>query len=1214
MESAMKNILCFSFGVLLALVLALPCWSQEPDSSRCSSDVSAPKLELKFEDEFAADTRSDYKISSVEGAVGWEKGKLVLAEGAILQRNLDVGPWVKIELDLEWPEPAGDSSVNELQIWFILDGATNCFVHCRREITNGNAIVRLALVDTQEKDGKSLEQIVRKEEVPGSAPESIAIQYRHGMVTVTVREHELLRAYINNRAAECETIRLTGNGGDIALARISVYGEIASSIALTLLQQEELAKAEQANVSLIRLYQAGEFESATQIGKQVLAIRDRILSKQDPDYAVSLNNLAQLYYRLGQYECAEPLWVQARDIRKKVLGEEHPDYASSLNNLAALYESMGQYERAEPLYVQARDIRKKVLGEEHPDYAVSLNNLALHYYRMGQYERAEPLNVQARDIRKKVLGEEHPDYAVSLNNLALLYYSMGQYERAEPLYVQARDIRKKVLGEEHPSYASSLNNLALLYDRMGQYERAEPLYVQANDICKKVLGEEHPLYATFLSNLALLYDSMGQYERAEPLYVQARDIRKKVLGEEHPSYASSLNNLALLYELIGQYERAEPLYVQARDICKKVLGEEHPLFANSLDALAGLYELMGQNEQAEPLLHAALQIVRNNLERYSVIQSAKQQREYTRSFEDRFSAFVTNALKLEDRGSAVWEQAVRWKGTSLVREKRNLVLAGLPETESTFNKLKSVKAQLSKHIQASPTSQNWKERLDDFTAREEKLEKQLIHLAADLDLIVADDDLKIELPDGSCLVDFRRFTYSEPDPKQLGKFIYEPHYLSLILNADGKVKMLDLGPAEEIESGIARWRGPIEAANKNLRPVDSVGQQAMDQAGLKLRQLLWDPIKKHLGDSKLVIVSPDGALGRFPFIALPGKEPGTFLIEERKIVSVAVPALLPNMLSRPPQALSNNTDVLLVGDLEYGNPHGGDNPDLLVYRNSRLLGYLKFSPLPGSRAEIDGIDDLFKSGKLLTGPEATELVFEEQLAGARVLHIATHGFFRSPDNFMKNLPADDKESFVTMREQAKVLTENPNMLSGLAFADANSASSKTIDEGESDGILYSAEIAMLPMEHVELAVLSACETSLGTDNNPGEGLIGIQRAFQVAGAKTTVASYWKVNDLATQMLMKRFYENLIEYGRRAQASGVDPNSNTVRVDALRDAQLWMLRGLDKEQVAQLTRGVDDETELKDIRRVESADTSIGRAEYISHPRYWAAFVLSGDWR
>ena len=60
-----------------------------------------PKLEQAFDDDFSMDSRANYEI---EGDVKWEKGKLSLGEGSVLQRKLDgSGPWIEMELDLEFP-------------------------------------------------------------------------------------------------------------------------------------------------------------------------------------------------------------------------------------------------------------------------------------------------------------------------------------------------------------------------------------------------------------------------------------------------------------------------------------------------------------------------------------------------------------------------------------------------------------------------------------------------------------------------------------------------------------------------------------------------------------------------------------------------------------------------------------------------------------------------------------------------------------------------------------------------------------------------------------------------------------------------------------------------------------------------------------------------------------------------------------------------------
>ncbi|HZZ26893.1 MAG TPA: CHAT domain-containing protein [Pirellulales bacterium] len=155
---------------------------------------------------------------------------------------------------------------------------------------------------------------------------------------------------------------------------------------------------------------------------------------------------------------------------------------------------------------------------------------------------------------------------------------------------------------------------------------------------------------------------------------------------------------------------------------------------------------------------------------------------------------------------------------------------------------------------------------------------------------------------------------------------------------------------------------------------------------------------------------------------------------------------------------------------------------------------------------------------------------------------------------------------------------HPDVLSGLALAGAN----QQAEPGQDDGILTALAVEELDLSHVQLATLSACETGLGQTAG-GEGVLGLQRAFQLAGARSTVAMLWKIPDKASQLLMTDFYENLW-----------DKDQHFSKLEALRQAQLKMLREGAK-------RGV----ELPDDKTAHDGRMS---------PLYWAAFELSGDWR
>jgi CHAT domain-containing protein len=222
----------------------------------------------------------------------------------------------------------------------------------------------------------------------------------------------------------------------------------------------------------------------------------------------------------------------------------------------------------------------------------------------------------------------------------------------------------------------------------------------------------------------------------------------------------------------------------------------------------------------------------------------------------------------------------------------------------------------------------------------------------------------------------------------------------------------------------------------------------------------------------------------------------------------------------------------------------------------------------------------------LTQSRATKKAVGDAAEKCGYLHLSTHGFFAAPQ-----MMSDQTDSTQSVNSNAGPLAGttgvnglDPGLLSGLALAGAN----RPFADGKDDGILTSLEVADLDLGHVELATLSACETGLGQSAG-GEGLLGLQRAFQTAGAKTVVASLWKVSDKATQLLMSRFYDNLW-------------HKKMSKVEALREAQRWLLHEGPKQ--AELVRGLDF-LPVPEGASSHSAGLS---------PRFWAAFVLSGDWR
>ena len=143
-----------------------------------------------------------------------------------------------------------------------------------------------------------------------------------------------------------------------------------------------------------------------------------------------------------------------------------------------------------------------------------------------------------------------------------------------------------------------------------------------------------------------------------------------------------------------------------------------------------------------------------------------------------------------------------------------------------------------------------------------------------------------------------------------------------------------------------------------------------------------------------------------------------------------------------------------------------------------------------------------------------------------IAHIATHGFF---------LPAKSKLNCGFAMQQDAMFR------SGLVLAGSDKIwTNKKIISGKDDGILTSYEIAQMDLSSTDLVVISACETALGDLQN-NEGVIGLQRAFKLAGVKQIIISLWSVPDIETAELMSLFYSNWIK--------GESPR------EALRSAQL-----------------------------------------------------------
>jgi CHAT domain-containing protein len=108
----------------------------------------------------------------------------------------------------------------------------------------------------------------------------------------------------------------------------------------------------------------------------------------------------------------------------------------------------------------------------------------------------------------------------------------------------------------------------------------------------------------------------------------------------------------------------------------------------------------------------------------------------------------------------------------------------------------------------------------------------------------------------------------------------------------------------------------------------------------------------------------------------------------------------------------------------------------------------------------------------------------------------------------------------------RMAISGPMRRSGIALADANLTVMGQQPFGDRDGLLTAEEVCALDLRGTRLVTLSACDTGLGQILG-AEGVFGLRRAFQIAGAECLVLSLWRVEDQATSAIMSDMYAKLV---------------------------------------------------------------------------------------
>jgi tetratricopeptide (TPR) repeat protein len=913
----------------------------------------------------------------------------------------------------------------------------------------------------------------------------------------------------------------------------------------------------------------GDYPKALRLFQQVLDLSARQPSHvQDSDLrrekAQVINNLGEVDYYVGKlkeaaahFNQAQDLWDAAGDRRGLALAQLNLGYTFA--DSGDLMKALEQFQQAHSLSNLIDDRRGVALAQT----AIGTVNSFL-----GEKQTALNAHTQALYLLRTI-GDRQGE-AVALNSIGQAYEDLNELQTALDYYFQS--LRIAQAGGNTDAEAVTRYYIGRAYRFLGDNERALENYDQSLSLSRKLGKRRVEGYA--LIDMGTIYagggdsaQAMNKFRLVLKLYQEIGDRR----GQAH-----AFNSIGHVHYLAGEkrkalnfFKQALPLSVAAGD-----RGEE----ALTLYNIARAERDSGELESAVSDIKASIDIIETLRTK---VASQELRVAYFASVHDRYALYTDILMKMHDQypakgyAAAALYVSERARARSLLdvlaegrANIRQGVEAKLLESERYLQRMLAAKAEYQMRLHDSPGNEEETAKID-TELRELDTEYQRVQAAikeqsphyADLTQpqTLRADEIAAELQDGSTLL----LEYSLGDEGSYLWAVTSTTMSSYRLPERAKIEKA----AQQFYALLtARQPQPDETPTSYQSRVNNADARLADQAA-DLSQMLLGQVASQLGTKRLLIVA-DGALQYIPFEALPvpaapGQPAPRAASEDptnspeimpmalrHEIISLPSASTLAALRREKKGLHSAAKTVIVLADpvFERSDPRvtlssPGDVRDDRQPEVAELRATLRdFNPtaaqpviprLPATLQEAQAIMAVISSreGSLLKDFDANRMrVVEGGLDQYRIVHFATHGFINS---------------------------QHPE-LSGILLSMVN-------ERGErQNGFLQLHDIYNLELS-ADLVVLSACNTGLGKEAK-GEGLIGLTRGFIYAGAKSVVASFWKVDDQATAELMHHFYQAMLKEG------------------------------------------------LPPAAALQEAKTAMWKQKRWHHPYYWAAFVLQGEYQ
>lgn len=866
---------------------------------------------------------------------------------------------------------------------------------------------------------------------------------------------------------------------------------------------QEAAPMQEARVSFLE----GDFQKAYNLYEQAGEVF--YAHNEGVRYADVLLEMVRCLLLSGDPFHAKSLAENTMGYIQKELPANDSLMAKCQTVLGSSYLKIGRQDEA----LTKLQLAEKLLKAENNTTAELYNELGIVHWNNNNKSLAQQYHEKALRIRRKFKGNSSVEVGDSFNNLGLIFMESDPLQ-ALIYFNRAKGIYEERLGTTHQKTSFVLLNMAFAYELQEDYDRALALLTSVQEQTEHLYaGQEHPSKAFISSRLGQFYLKKEDFEQA--LFYQNKALQSYIgiYGEKHPEVANTHYLIGRVHQRKGQYRAAMHSYQQSiyANLQQQFFKSDYelPTLENYFNGDILLSSLRAKAKALEILHYEKtldLRDIKGAIETFrlcdQMINLIRRQR-----------LNEQDKIRLGEIAKEVYENGIR---LSLAMSEQSLSRThylGLAfdfcERSKAAVLLEAITDSKAKSFSGIPQS-----------------------------LIVLEDSLKDE-------ISYLNQQLSEQNGVENQRlkdllFTYESHYRTFIQDLEVNYpEYFELKYATQLAS-VSEVQGLLNdrmallsyfigdentyifiVNNHKIEAVTMPKSEELDKWLTGIRNAIKYKIKSVIeeaaralyaqlipdlpkGISELIFI-PDGRLATIPFETLQNEE-GKYAIEKYAI-SYDFSATL---FSHRRNETTSSEKALLIAPVDFS-----DQP-------------LKMPNLPGTLEEVNEIRLLLRAeGKDVTSStkvSASESSLKtDNLEQYDYVHFATHG----------------------------VVNESQPDLSRIFLN----------PDAEEDGSLYNGEIYNLKL-NADLVTLSACETGLGKIEK-GEGVVGLSRALQYAGANNLLVSFWQVSDASTSQLMIEFY-------KQHQVYGLNYNN------ALRSAKLTLLKD-----------------------------------ERYNQPYYWAPFILVG---